>query len=159
MNTFIRRFNIGMLFRAYLLEYLIAKVFGAIKERSAPYCDICESDTQCTHHVVHKIDIISNFTWCYAQTVLNLTGKLTRHFFLLRAERDIQAKVAARNQQACCPCLELEITPAALGNLINDCRFMEAIFERLINKANHATASHFYPLWQTSQRCKMDEVD
>jgi hypothetical protein len=123
---------------------------------------ICESETQCTHHVVHKIDIISNFTWCYSQTVLNLTGKLTRHFFLLRAERDILDRVAARNQQACGHCLELEITPVALRNLINDCRFMDAIFERLINKADHATASHFYhvyPLWQTSQRCKKDEVD
>jgi hypothetical protein len=149
-----------MLFRAYLLDYLVAKVFCAIEERLAPDCNICGIDPMGNHHVVHKIDIISSFSWCYAQTVLNLKGKLTRHLFLLRAERDIQTKVAERNQQVCCHCLGLEITPSALWNLLNDCRFMEEMLERLIHKADHATAGHFYSLWRTSQGCKAeDEVN
>jgi hypothetical protein len=151
--VFIRRFNIGMLFRAMVLEHLVRIVYRAVLDILEPNCELCDNSSDCSHKI-RQIDVITHFSNIFETSVNIMAEAQVTHLFLRRAELSIQKTVTGRGQEVCYHCLRMELIPATLGNLVNDCRIMEEVFHRVLQKTTRSTSSEGYQLWSTNKVCQ-----
>ena len=79
---FMRKFKMHMIFRAYIIDYLVGWIYSDISDQLRFSCEDCwGSDDQC-HHNKRRIDSVLAFKEAYERTIANLRDGFTTHFSL-----------------------------------------------------------------------------